>query len=195
MQENPEFTPDELLNNFEKFKELLLTTKREGIKDLIDYLDKSDFFVSPVSTQFHHSYIGGLVIHSIEVYRNAVALNESMKFSIDDDSLKIACLLHNLDKIDSFSMEKRNKKDEKGKWIQVDYFYKDETFPIGNSEKSVIIAQKYINLTDQEIAMIIGSTGTFNNKEVQYMKLVEKFPEVILIHTADMLSTTNTYIF
>ena len=34
----------------EKFIELLRSTNREGIEDLIAFLDKTDFFTAPAST-------------------------------------------------------------------------------------------------------------------------------------------------
>ena len=44
----------------EKFLELLRTVKRDGIEDLINFLEKSDFFKAPASTRFHGNYEGGL---------------------------------------------------------------------------------------------------------------------------------------
>ena len=52
----------------EKFLELLKTVKREGMEDLINFLEKSDFFKAPASTRFHGNYEGGLVEHSLKVY-------------------------------------------------------------------------------------------------------------------------------
>ena len=41
--------------------------KRDGIDNLLQYLESSDFYTSPASTQYHGSYAGGLVEHSINV--------------------------------------------------------------------------------------------------------------------------------
>ena len=49
----------------EKFIELLKSTNRPGIEDLISFLEKTDFFTAPASTRFHGSFEGGLVEHSI----------------------------------------------------------------------------------------------------------------------------------
>ena len=40
----------------EKFLELLKTVNREGINDLIDFIEKTDFFKAPASTRFHGNY-------------------------------------------------------------------------------------------------------------------------------------------
>lgn len=37
----------------DKFIELLRSTKREGIENLISFLEKTDFFTAPASTRFH----------------------------------------------------------------------------------------------------------------------------------------------
>ena len=45
----------------EQFLELLRQVKREGIDELIDFIEKTDFFKAPASTRFHGDYEGGLV--------------------------------------------------------------------------------------------------------------------------------------
>lgn len=52
----------------ERYLELLRTIKREGIEELIKYLESSDFFTAPASTKFHGDYEGGLLEHSLKVY-------------------------------------------------------------------------------------------------------------------------------
>ena len=37
----------------EEFIELLRSTKRENIEDLIGFIEKTDFFEAPASTRFH----------------------------------------------------------------------------------------------------------------------------------------------
>ena len=45
----------------EQFLELLRQVKREGIDELIDFIEKTDFFKAPASTRFHGDYEGGLL--------------------------------------------------------------------------------------------------------------------------------------
>ena len=52
----------------EQFLELLKQVKREGIEELIEFIEKTDFFKAPASTRFHGDYEGGLVEHSMKVY-------------------------------------------------------------------------------------------------------------------------------
>lgn len=49
----------------ERFIELLKSTGRQGIEDLLAWLETTDWFTAPASTRFHCAYPGGLVDHRI----------------------------------------------------------------------------------------------------------------------------------
>ena len=53
----------------EEFLMLLRSVNREGMDELINFIEKSDFFKAPASTRFHGSYEGGLLEHSLNVYK------------------------------------------------------------------------------------------------------------------------------
>ena len=42
---------------------------REGSKELLEWLQTTDFFTAPASTKFHCACTGGLVQHSVKVYQ------------------------------------------------------------------------------------------------------------------------------
>ena len=44
----------------EEFISLLRSTKREGIEEIIQFLERTDFFKAPASTRFHGDFEGGL---------------------------------------------------------------------------------------------------------------------------------------
>ena len=48
-------------NDIAKFEQLLNGVKREGIKNLLGFIRKSDFYTAPASTRFHLSENGGLL--------------------------------------------------------------------------------------------------------------------------------------
>ena len=58
----------------ERFIELLRSTGRQGIEEVINYLEKSGFFTAPASTKHHLSFEGGLMEHSMNVYDVGMAL-------------------------------------------------------------------------------------------------------------------------
>ena len=58
-----------LIKQKEEFVKILREKiKRDGIEDLINYLEKSDFFTAPASAKYHCDREGGLCEHSLNVY-------------------------------------------------------------------------------------------------------------------------------
>ena len=61
-------TKDQIEQNKNEFIKILReNVKREGIEELLNYLNKTDFFSCPASTKFHCDYEGGLCEHSLSV--------------------------------------------------------------------------------------------------------------------------------
>ena len=90
----------------ETVKQLLLSTKREGIEDLIEYLDEINYFTAPASSQFHGAYEGALAERSINVFNYA---HELAKIWLSPDELKellnsiiICSILHDIGKCGQF---------------------------------------------------------------------------------------------
>jgi len=66
----------------------------------------------------------------------------------------------------------------------------EDLFPVGHGEKSVIILQKYITLTEQEIMMIRWHMGMFDREFISYEKKIKRIcPNAILLITADWLAS------
>ena len=66
----------------EQFIELLKSTNREGIENLLAFLEKTDFYAAPASTKYHGAYKGGLLEHSMKVY-------EILKEKIKNEKLDV----------------------------------------------------------------------------------------------------------
>ena len=147
------------MTNKERFIELLRSTKREGIEKLIDFLEKTDFFVAPASTRFHMSCEGGLLQHSLNVYDCLVSLGSAagdvqefhvagMRLdSIPKESIIIVALLHDLCKTNFYATEMRWRKDANNKWEQYPVYAVNDRNPYGHGEKSVMMASEFIHLT------------------------------------------------
>lgn len=174
-----------------QFYTLLKSVKRDSIDLLVKFLEESDFEIAPASTVFHGNYEGGLIEHSLDVYNEAKRLKEAYKdvFTIDDESLIIAALLHDLCKVHMYKTEKRNRKNDAGQWEQYDFYIKDEKLAYGgHGSKSVFIAQQFIDLTVEESVAINSHMGSWDgNKSVG--DAYEMFPLAWLIHVADEAAT------
>lgn len=175
----------------ERILRLLRTTNRDGIEDLIKYLETSDFFTAPASTKYHCNYEGGLAEHSLNVYRN---LNELVKGKdFKSDTLIICALLHDICKTFFYITEMRNKK-VNGNWVQEPYFTVKDEMPLGHGEKSCLIISEYIKLTKEEIYAIRWHMGLGEPKEnYGYMSdAFNKYPLAVYLHMADLMATYIT---
>ena len=156
----------------EEFLELLRKVNREGINELIEFIQKTDFFKAPASTRFHGDHEGGLVEHSIKVYeilKHKVETNiEPIKVS--EESLIIIALLHDLCKANFYKVDYRNAKNALGVWEKVPYYTVDDTIPYGHGEKSVMMITEYMKLTSEEKYCIRWHMGFTEPKE-QYTTL------------------------
>lgn len=177
-------------NDWEIYKKLLLSTKRPGIENLVQWLDNSDFKVAPASTRYHSNYEGGLLKHSLNVYEECMRQQDLIKlFNVPKESIIITSLLHDICKVNYYKMEMRNIK-KNGAWVQEPYYTVEDMFPMGHGEKSIIIAQQYIQLTEVEIAMIRNHMGGFvDTSYFSSSNLFNKYPESLILHIADMKAT------
>lgn len=177
--------------------ENLKSVKRENIQDLIKWLkNETDFFTAPASTRFHGSYVGGLAEHSYNVFqclKSIELLDEFKKFRFDYDSIIICSLLHDVCKTNFYKMSEKNTKDKNGNWIKVPFYEVEDTEPYGHGEKSVMLIEKYIKLTDEERYSIRWHMGGFDEsvKGGSYAigKAYEKYPLALALHLADMTAT------
>lgn len=172
------------------YSDLLLSTKRPGIKELVQWLDNSDFKIAPASTKYHNCCEGGLLAHSLNVYNELLRHKDLIKLlNIPWDTLIITALLHDICKVNYYKIDTKNVK-KNGTWVQEPYYTVDDYFPIGHGEKSIIIAMDYIKLTDVEMAMIRNHMGSFvDNDYFKSSALFNKYPESLLLHMADMRAT------
>lgn len=182
----------------EIFHELLLSiahpTRKIELEKLYDFLEKTDFFTAPASTKYHGAYKGGLVQHSLAVYKNLSKLNNLYGLPCIHDSVIIVALLHDVCKINFYKVGKRNVQDEKtGRWEKQPYYFIEDQIPLGHGEKSVIILQQYLqSLTSDEIYAIRWHMGGFDDAGRSYtggMSLsaaFEKCPLAVLLHMADL---------
>lgn len=183
-----------------EFIDLLKSTNREGIENLINWLEnESDFFTSPASTKYHLNYEGGLLEHSLNVLDqmiNQLALDLSDEQITEElrVSTVIVSLLHDICKANYYSVREKNVKNEKGEWVKEPYFITDDMYPLGHGEKSVMIIQKYIKLTDDEIMAIRWHMGGFEPKDnYQYLsKAFSKHYLALSLHIADLKATYIT---
>ena len=151
--------------NKREFINLLRSTGREGVDDLIEYLDegRNHFFTAPASVNHHLNHDGGLLQHSLYVCQAALKLRESVLADkpelgpyLNRDSVIIASLLHDISKADIYVPVRRKRKNASGLLVEVDtYDVTYENFPMGHGEKSAIMALwGGLDITQEELLAI-----------------------------------------
>lgn len=179
----------QIVQNKERFLKLLGdNVKRNGIEKLLDWIAKTDFFDAPASTRYHAAYAGGLCMHSLNVYD--AYMEKHFDLEVDNlESVTIATLLHDLCKTNFYKLEKRNKKVE-GKWIEVDAYTIEDTFPYGHGEKSAFLVERFMRLKVDEACAIRWHMGGFDEavKGGSYASsgAFEKYPIAVKLHLSDL---------
>jgi hypothetical protein len=165
-------TEEQIKQNKEKFIELVKSISIEGanIDGLISFLEGSDFFNAPASTQYHSSFKGGLCQHSLNVYSNLTKIvdtfaleHKTIKSTTEEgieveenlilpkyssDTLKIVGLLHDLSKINFYE-----------KYIQNKKLYLPDGSKYDEMGKYDWVAVESYKVIDSKDRMIAGSKG------------------------------------
>lgn len=173
--------------------------KREGSKELLEYLTdetKCDFFSAPASTRYHGAYEGGLLEHSINVYKclkdylNRDKVKEEFGLSFSDETIAIVALLHDMCKINVYKTSMRNVKDESGQWTKVPFYQFEDNLPYGHGEKSVYMISGYMRLSRDEAFAVryhMGFSGEENKNSIG--NALDMFPLALALNIADMEAT------
>ena len=164
-------------SNKEKVIKLLESTNRKDIDKLICKLKQTDFFTAPASTRFHLNVEGGLVQHSINLYKSLKALADIFKINVKDESIIITGLLHDLCKVGLYIPSSAG------------YQYNSKT-PDGHGSLSVNRIKHFIDITEQEEMMIRWHMNHFDKDfDIKKDWLEKTYPEVFMIFFADYIST------
>lgn len=178
-------------------------------KNLLNWIEQTDFFEAPASSMYHLNVKGGLCKHSLNVYDRLVKLVKS-EYNNDYDTLEtseggiaLIGLCHDLCKCNTYVLDYKNVKkrdpygnlkDDIGRfdWVSEPYYKKEEQLIYGHGSKSVMIIQTFIqNLPLSEILAVRFHQGGMEipgQLEPGITQTYNSFPLALLTHLADMLS-------
>lgn len=184
----------------DKVLNLLKSTKRAGMDKLIDYMENNGFFTAPCSGGNHMAKEGGLLEHSLNVFK---AMDElSSKWCRDtyrdlSNSIIICSILHDLGKIGDYGKPNyvpNMIKDGRPTKAEPEQKYKQsESKPFKTNDgllyephevRSVKIASKFIELTEDEEFAILMHNGLYG--DFRYIIQGKETPLYLLLHFADM---------
>ena len=181
----------------ETFKAEYAKIKRPGADKLLAWLETTDFYTAPASTRYHLARPGGLVEHSVNVYKRLTELYIAEDFEgmtpEKAESLAIVGLLHDVCKADFYDVEMRNRKNADGVWEQYPYYIVNDRLPYGHGEKSVYIISGFMRLTREEAMAIRWHMGAFESDSTAsgyaLSSAFRQYPLALLTHMADMQAT------
>jgi 23S rRNA maturation-related 3'-5' exoribonuclease YhaM len=170
----------------EKIEELLMSTKREGMANLLQYMRSEGFYSSPCSGAYHLAKKGGLAEHSLNVYNAMVKLNKSLDAGISDESVIIVSLLHDLGKIGQENKPNYVPNVLKSGKISESKPYETNKDLLGIPHEiaSIQIAAGFIPLTEDEVFSIMSHNGLYT--PTGYAVKGKETKMYLLLHTADM---------
>ena len=208
------------MNKKEEFIDIFKNNiKRDGYKgadELLNFLEKSDFFDCPASTRFHSNIEHGLCLHSINVYNRLKQLvvdeakkrgygedywkflnidNDMKKVvnnSLADESIAIMGLLHDICKVDTYKVDYKNVKVD-GEWVKQPFYAVNDELPYGHGEKSVYMISPFIELNRAEAMAINWHMSGFDMRvkggSYSIGDAYYKFPVAVLLATADIMAS------
>lgn len=193
----------DITNYKNEFITLLRECGREGMDDVIADLGEQGFFEAPASAGHHLNVRGGLVLHSLNTCKAALAVWEGMKKveptlerEVPRESVVIASLLHDVCKQDVYKPSTKRRKTGLGTWEDVPgYNVSYRNFPMGHGEKSlVLLLCSGLELTDAEMLAIRWHMGPWGINMLSYEDIRSYdaaqtlYPLVSIIHAADSLA-------
>jgi hypothetical protein len=187
-----------------EFCERLRETNREGIENIIAFLEEKGFFLAPASSRFHFNSESGLLVHSLNVCDAAMDIREiairrdpSLEKQLPMDSVIIASLLHDVCKTDIYKPISRKLKFLMKLWPGSPTYHTDYGYlPLGHGEKSVIyLMQNGLKMSNDEIMAIRWHMGAWDisfqggSSLGNYNKAKHLCPLVTVIQCADEMTT------
>lgn len=185
------------------FRESMMSTQREGMEDLLDFVEELGFFEAPASGGNHLCKDGGLLEHTVNVMQLAekigVAMLGGAAYNKIHDSVIIAAGLHDLGKCGRYGnpyyVENMIQDGKPTKKDPVQKYKRSEAKPfkispdlchIDHPLRSVELAARYIDLTEEEEHAIFYHDGAYGS--LAYDLKGHEEPLQVIVHFADFWS-------
>lgn len=177
----------------EEFVSAFRNIERPGSLELLGWLENTDFYTAPASTKYHGAREGGLLEHTMNVYKRLNSLVAAENLGVSPETIAICALLHDVCKIGLYKTDYKNAKDEHGVWQKVPYYVHDDNLPYGHGEKSVYIISGFMRLSREEAMAIRWHMGGYDDSakggSATLSTAFKMYPLALLLHLADMQAT------
>ena len=189
------------------FRDSMMSTGREGMADLLDFMVDLGFLTAPASGGNHCCKEGGLLEHTVNVMilaeKIGVAMLGGAAYNKIHESVIIAAGLHDLGKCgrleSPYYVENMIQDGKPTKKDPVQKYKRSESKPykistslchIDHPLRSVELAARYIDLTEEEEFAIRYHDGLY--ERANYAVNGNETALYIILHTADLWSSRIT---
>lgn len=178
--------------------------RRNYADTVLEWLEReTDFFEAPASTEHHGAHPGGLVEHSLNVYRrlrNIVCMETYGEITSGllaesvEETVAILGLLHDVCKVGVYHIEtKRRKNPDTQRWEDYQHYVFRDPLPLGHGEKSLYLIQRHMDLEPEEALAIRWHMGAYDSAVKGGARdmgtAMEMSPWVWRLQQADMCAT------
>ena len=172
--------------------------QRDYADAMLEWLEReTDFFEAPASTKHHGAHPGGLVEHSLNVYRRLrqITVLETYGTTLApelaegvEETVAILGLLHDVCKVGVYHTEtKRRKNQATGFWEDYQAYVFRDPLPLGHGEKSLYLIQRHMDLEPEEALAIRWHMGAYGFLMSQILETAQIDVDGIGSHTANAL--------
>lgn len=182
------------------FRDSMMSTEREGMADLLDFMIDLGFLTAPASGGNHLPKEGGLLEHTVNVMQLAekigVAMLGGAAYNKIHNSVIIAAGLHDLGKCGRFGSPyyvenmiqdgRPTKKEPEQKYKRSEskpFKISSDLCHIDHPLRSVELAARYIDLTEEEEHAIFYHDGAYGS--LAYDLKGHEEPLQVIVHFAD----------
>lgn len=175
----------EEISTKERFITEVKKIKRDGINELLEWLEESEFYKAPASTRYHLAYEGGLVEHSLNVLVTARKFNQALNNPVEDESLTLVSLFHDLGKHNYFGKDFYTPKYLKsGELAKTPYERNKDLISVPHEISSVHILSQFVDLNEDEVWAIMQHNGMYSDLKYQLQGKETQLQSIV--HWADM---------
>ncbi|WP_130807671.1 HD domain-containing protein [Senegalia massiliensis] len=157
--------------------------------ELLDFLDKNNYFTAPSSSRYHGAEEEGNLKHSLKVADCALDLNHQMNFGLSQESIIIVALFHDLGKCKYYGQDNyiENILKSGKKSSTKPYTHNPERRGVPHEIASIHMISKFIELSQEEMFAILHHNGMYGDLKYQLQGNETKLQT--LIHFADLWSS------
>lgn len=164
----------------------LMAVERPGMENLIKAMEEGGFFTAPSSGAHHMAKEGGLLEHTLNVLEYARKINAAWGNPVDDKAVVVSALLHDLGKQGDHGKPNYTENILKGgsRSAAKPYVTNPNLTYFPHEVRSVMIAERYIQLSEEEETAILWHNGMYG--DFKYEIKDKETPLYMIIHFADM---------